>query len=183
MKIVMLFLLIVALGAGAALAQPGVIGLFSDPQGIDCDLFDTLPGLCTYYVFHHSTPGATASQFSAPLPACMLVTHLSDTAVFPVTIGNSQFGVAIGYGTCLTAPIHILSINVFCQGLTPACCYYSVLPDPAVMSGQIEVVDCSNNLLHGMGYRASVNPDQSCCCNCTPVEESTWGKVKSLYSK
>ena len=79
----------------------------------------------------------------------MLGLYLSDTAVFPVTIGSSQTGVAIGYGACLAAPIHILSINVFCQGLTPPCCYYSVLPDPQTLSGQIEVVDCANNLLVG----------------------------------
>jgi hypothetical protein len=183
MKTFLVVLLILALGAGAALAQAGGIGLYSDPQGIDCDLFDTVPGLCTYYVFHQMTPGAIASQFSAPLPGCMLATYLSDTAVFPVTIGSSQTGVAIGYGACIAAPIHILSINVFCQGLTSACCYYPVLPDPQTLSGQIEVVDCANNLLIGWGGQAVVNPDHSCCCNCTPVEESTWGKVKSLYSR
>jgi len=181
MKIVLLLFLIVAISAGAALAQAGFIGLFSDLQGIDCDLFDNAPGLCTYYVFHQATPGAIASQFSAPMPGCMAALYLSDTAVFPVTIGNSQIGVAIGYGVCLAAPIHILSINLFCQGLTPTCCPYPVLPDPAVPSGQIEVVDCSNNLLVASGSQAMVNPDHSCCCFCTAVEKSTWGKVKSLY--
>ncbi|UCH82912.1 MAG: hypothetical protein JSW50_10595 [Candidatus Latescibacterota bacterium] len=182
MKSALLLFSILVMCSGAASAQSGYIGLFSDPQGIDCDLFDNVAGLCTYYVFHQATPGAIASQFSAPLPGCMVAAiWLSDTAVFPVTIGNSQNGVAIGYGSCLAAPIHILSINIFCQGLTPTCCAYPVLPDPAVPSGQIEVVDCDNNLLVGLGSYASVNPDHSCCCYCTPVDDSTWGEIKSLY--
>ena len=183
MKTVLCVFLITVVCVTSAPAQPGWIGIFSDPEGLDCDLFDNIPGLCKYYVFHHGTPGATASQFAAPMPSCMLAVYLSDTAIFPVTIGSSQTGVAIGYGTCLASPIHILSINVFCQALTPACCYYEVVPDPAVPSGRVEVVDCTNTLLEGWGMQSIVNPDHSCCCNCTPVEESTWGKVKSLYSQ
>ncbi|MEJ2722725.1 MAG: hypothetical protein P8181_16545 [bacterium] len=182
-RLILLGIAVVALGAGAAAAQQGgSIGIFADTQGNDCDIFDNAVGLRTYYVCHVYTAGATASQFSAPKPSCMLASWLSDTAVFPVTIGNSQSGVAIGYGSCQVGPIHILSINFFCQGLTPLCCYYPVLPDPSNVSGNIEVVDCDNNLLMGTGFISVVNPDQSCCCHCTPADESTWGKVKSLYS-
>lgn len=166
--------------AGMAFAQAGSLTIAADPGGTNCNLADTTPGLCTYYVVHVNTPGATASQFYAPQPACMLAVYLSDGAVYPVTIGSSQTGVAIGYGACLPGPNNVLMINYFCQGLTPPCCYYPILPDPALPSGNIEVVDCQNQLLFATGGEGIVNSNQTCNCS-VPVEETTWGGIKSLY--
>jgi hypothetical protein len=171
--------------ASMAFAQMGgEVGIYADAGGTNCFLPDNVPGLCTYYVVHVWSPGATAVQYSAPQPACLLAVYLSDTAQFPVTIGNSQSGVAIGYGACLASPITTLFINYFCQALTPPCCEYPVLPDPAVPSGTIEAVDCANNLVTGLpGLSGQINGDNT-NCPCDPTiatEESTWGKVKSLY--
>ncbi|MFQ5511089.1 MAG: hypothetical protein ACE5EO_04505, partial [Candidatus Krumholzibacteriia bacterium] len=161
----------------------GVIGLFADPAGADCNLQDAAPGLLPVYVVHTLTPGATASQFAAPIPACWTgAVYLSDTGVWPIAIGNSQTGVAIGYGTCLASPIHILTINYFVQGGGALCCPYDVLPDPRAPSGQIEVVDCSNLLGIGTGREAVINPSGGCLCGTAlPVEETTWGRVKAIY--
>ncbi len=127
------------------------VGIFADPQGTDCNLQDVVPGLCSYHVVVDAgATGMTAVEFSAPQPPCMLAVFLSDTAVYPVTIGTSQSGVAIGFGACLTGKIHVLTINYFCQALTSPCCEYPVLPDPNVPSGTIEFVDCSNNLQTGL---------------------------------
>ncbi|MFQ5510295.1 MAG: hypothetical protein ACE5EO_00445, partial [Candidatus Krumholzibacteriia bacterium] len=93
---------------------------------------------------------------------------------------NSQTGVAVGYGQCVAAPIHNLTINYFASGSTPPCCAFTVDADPALPSGQIEVVDCSNNLLIGVGFVSTVNGNANCLC-IDPVEDSTWGRVKSLY--
>ena len=181
-----LFALVIIATASFAFAQTGGgIGIYSDMQGVDCNLWDNIPGLCAYYILHIPLPGsiaaATASQFSAPKPACMMALWLSDTAVFPVTIGNTQTGVAIGYGTCLALPLHVLTMNFFCQGLTAPCCLYRVQPDPAIASGQIEGIDCNFVTHFGVGICAIVNPDSSCPCWATPVEETTWGKIKSVY--
>ncbi len=182
MRTTWLFLALTILCAASTVqAQGGTLMLFSDPSGLDCDLHDDAPGLCTYYVVHMGTAGATASQFAAPKPACHMGIFLSDTGQYAVTIGSSQTGTAIGYGACLSSPIHILTINFFCQGLTGECCMYSIVPDPNIASGQIEVVDCSETLVYGSGGTSAVNPTVSCCCQCTPAKESTWGKVKSLY--
>jgi hypothetical protein len=167
-------------GTSLAFAQAGTIGIYGDPGGTLCELEDATPGLCSYYVVHVLTPGATAAQFSAPAPACFAGPYLSDTAVFPVTIGSSQTGVAIGYGTCVVGPAHILTINYFCQGLTGNCCEYAILADPNVPSGEIEVVDCTSGLLFANGGHAVVNADGTCDCT-NASEESTWGKVKSLF--
>jgi len=182
MKKALLLTLVLMVSASMAFAQGGSVGIFADAGGTDCNLADVLPGLTPYYVVHVYHAGATASQFSAPIPTCMVAAiWLSDTAVFGVTIGNSQTGVAIGYGTCQVAPTHVLTINYFVQGLTPACCRYPVLPDPNVPSGKIEVTDCGFNPLFATGGMGIINPDGTCNCN-VPTEDTTWGKVKSLYT-
>ena len=186
-KMIFLALVIVASASLAVAQTGGGIGIFSDNGGNDCNLWDNVAGLCAYYIVHKSIPGsipgATASQFSAPAPACLLAMWLSDTAIFPVTIGNSQAGVAIGYGGCLPLPLHVLTMNFFCQGITAPCCLYRVQPDPVIPSGQIEVSDCNFVIQFGTGLCAIVNPDASCPCWATPVEETTWGKVKAIYEK
>jgi hypothetical protein len=185
----MIFLaLVIVMSASLAVAQTGGgIGIYSDLVGVDCNLWDNVAGLCPYYVVHIPLPGsigaATASQFSAPKPVCHLGQWLSDTAIFAVTIGSSQTGVAIGYGTCLPLPLHVLTMNYFCNGLTGACCQYDVLPDPNIASGNIEAVDCNFVTHVAAGMCAMVNPDASCPCWATPVEETTWGKIKAVYGE
>ncbi|UCH84194.1 MAG: hypothetical protein JSW50_00455, partial [Candidatus Latescibacterota bacterium] len=107
------------------------------------------------------------------------------TGIWPINIGNSQTGVAIGYGTCLESPVHPLTINYFVQSPpTESCCYYPVLPDPHVPSGEIEVVDCNNELVYAEGGVAVLYPTSNCLCEggVVAVEESTWGRVKALYA-
>ncbi|UCH84511.1 MAG: hypothetical protein JSW50_02120 [Candidatus Latescibacterota bacterium] len=181
MKKALLLTLVLVVSASMAFAQAGSVGLFADPGGVNCNVTD-IPGLLPIFAVHVYHAGATACQFSAPVPACMIAAiWLSDTAVFPVTVGNSQTGVAIGYGLCQGAPTHVLTINVFAQGLSAPCCVYPVLPDPNVPSGQVEVVDCNNSLLQATGGVAIINSTPNCNCD-VPTEDTTWGKVKSLYT-
>jgi len=181
MKKALLLTLVLVVSASMAFAQAGSVGLFADTGGTDCNLADLTPGLTAYYAVHVYHAGAIACQFAAPKPACLLATWLSDTAVFPVTVGGSQGGVAIGYGSCQGAPTHVLTINYFTQGLTAPCCVYPVVNDPNIPSGEIEVVDCANNLLVGTGGVGIVNSSPNCDCD-VPTEDTTWGKVKSLYT-
>ena len=138
-----------------------------------CQLED-VPGLCTYEVWFYPPPGgATVVSFSAPVPPCApLLIWLFDTSPLPVVIGNSQTGVAIGFGACLEAPIHVLTINYFCQGLTPPCCEYPVLFDPNSVTGEIEWVDCDFNLLTGTSSTNVINGDSSCPCGPPPAPEA-----------
>jgi hypothetical protein len=103
-------------------------------------------------------------------------------AIYPVTIGNSQSGVAIGYGACVPSPNHILTIQYFGSGLTGPCCLYKVYPDPFIPSAQIEVVDCANNILFATGGAALINPDATCTCY-VAAEETTWGKMKAIFAE
>jgi len=197
-----LFVLLV-LVASPALGQGHYISMFSDTQGYNCDLPDLVPGLTPYYVVHFMwAGGSTASQFWAPKPWCLGAIYLSDTAIFPVTIGNSQTGVSIGYGSCRTDRAHVLTLNFFTQGTSPSCCCYFIYPHPASTTGDVEVVDCDDNLLWADGGWGYINADWVTCgcwvgdrsgrdgpagpygCINDPiaVEQATWGKIKSLYS-
>ncbi|UCG52704.1 MAG: T9SS type A sorting domain-containing protein [Candidatus Latescibacterota bacterium] len=156
--------LCVLVWASLTFAQVPTLGLYADATGADCNIIDAGPGLLPVYVVVTNTPGVTACQFAAPMPPCMTTTYLSDSQVFGVTIGNSQNGVGIGFGACLAAPLHVLTINYFSSGTTPACCTYPVLPDPAEPSGEILFVDCDLNQVIGMGLTSTVNGNASCPC-------------------
>lgn len=182
MRLLTLALVVMLAAVGSAHGQAGAIILSSNDSGTECNLQDKSAGMCSYFVVHVSTIGALASSFSAPAPPCFSGTWLSDTAMFGVTLGDSQNGVSVGYGSCLSSPIHVLTVNFVCQGLTENCCSYKVHPHPDVISGEIEVVDCSMNTLFAIGGRAVVNPTTGCECG-PPTQDSTWGKVKTLYGQ
>ena len=186
MKKVLLLTIIVMCSASLVFAQTERIGIFADATGAveSCAISDAAAGLLSLYVVHIGTAGATASQFKAPMPACMTgSSYLSDSSPFAVTIGNSQTGVAIGYGACLVAPIHVLTINIFAGGASEACCIYRVMADESVASGEIETVDCDENLLFAVGQSGTINGNTSCpCAGIVPAQESSWGKIKSLYN-
>ncbi|UCH83871.1 MAG: BACON domain-containing protein [Candidatus Latescibacterota bacterium] len=167
----------------ASPGQGGDIGVFADVSGLECNIVDAASGLLEVYVVHMTTAGAMASQFAAPMPTCMTgVTWLADSKIYPATIGNSQEGVAIGYGACYASPIHVLTIQYFAAGLSETCCMYPVIPSVNAPSGQIEVVNCAEELLWGNGLVSSVNADATCMCGVVKVEESTWGRVKAIYA-
>lgn len=197
-----LALILVLCVASPVLGQTDYISVSGDPYGSDCFLWDVAPGLVTYYVVHYAWVGATASQFWAPKPWCLGAVYLADAAVFPVTIGDSQTGVSIGYGSCLNGPIHVLTLNFFAQGTSPNCCCYFIYPHPQSETGDIEVVDCNDNLNSAYGWLGYINTDYlTCICTVAgrtagekpagpygcindpiAVEQATWGKVKALYS-
>jgi len=186
MKALFLTIICLLLAAGSVWGQAGSIAIFGDNAGQCCLLNDKTVGVTSYYVVHVYATGATACRYSAPRPACFTATFLSDTNMFPVTVGNSQAGVSIGYGSCRFSPIHVQTMNFFTMGTTLPCCPYWVRPDPVAPSGHIEVVDCSYNLLYATGGVGLINAAPQCTCGypCpVPVEDTTWGRVKAAYSE
>jgi hypothetical protein len=202
MKALLLAIVCVSFAAGSVRGQGGVIGIYKDAAGTNCNLDDKVPGLTPYYIVHVYTSGATGCRYSAPKPACLLAQYLSDTNMFAVTIGNSQTGSSVGYGNCRVGPILVQMLNYFTMGTTPPCCQYWTCPDPYAESNQIEVVDCNMNLVYGHGTLGIVNARPQCTCyldaatrqldssyasptNCykVPVEDTTWGSIKNSFSK
>ena len=166
-------LVCLSLWAGLASAQVPTVAIFDDSLGIDCNLSQTSPGfLNAYVVLTSTTTGVTGVQFAAPKPACFAGFYLTDAAVFPVTIGNSQAGVSVGLGGCRSGRIHVLTIRYYADGVTPTCCAYPVLPDP--VEGIVGYTDCSFELHAGEGWGSTINGNSSC-----PCDESTPPTVPS----
>jgi len=166
----------------AVFAQAGSIGLFRDSHGESNHLADnsTTVGVVEFHVVHVGASAVSACAFSAPAPNCLAATYLGDTPLFAVTIGSSQSptGVSIGYSGCLSAPVHVLSIRFFSQGLTGNCCVFPI--EKIVTSGRVEVVDCSSNLHEANAIPGVVNATGNCD---TGYKESTWGRVKASFGE
>jgi hypothetical protein len=184
--------LILLFASTATIGQPpaGFIGVYSDVGGGDFTLDDCCPGLMNTYIVHSHTM-ATGCRFWAPKPACMDAIYLTESSPYPSS-GNSQTGIIVSYGQCLSAPIHVLTISWLALGTTPNCCCYFIFPDPTADPPGIYVSDCSDpsQLLLGNSYIAIINQNAECgehtipdtCINYpVPVENSTWGSIKSLY--
>ena len=178
----LLLTLLLILGATMAHAGAGSIGVFADPAGMSCNLPDPGPQMTSYYVVHVFTTGAAAVQYSAPKPACSTALWLADENMFPVTIGTSQDGVAVGYGSCQVGTIHVQTINYMTDGLTPDCCDYPLLPWP--YDGMIRATDCNHEywIPDPTGGRGIIKAGPACNCD-VPVEQTTWGNVKALYAE
>ena len=165
--------------ATMAYAQNGSIGIFASDAGTSCNIAITSPLLYVYFV-HVNAVAATSSQWAAPHPPCMSATRLADFPPWEV-MGDTETGVAIGYGSCKTGTFLLMSSLYHVTAAEP-CCYWSVVADPHVASGKIEIVDCDFEMTYGTGGQGIVNAAESCNCN-VPNEDTTWGQVKALYAE
>jgi hypothetical protein len=188
MRRLILMALCILCASGVALAQmPGSIGVFTDATAAYCDFVDT-GGFMQVYFIHLYTDGAMASQFKLDIGGTAW-THLGDHWNFPTVIGNSLSGITIGYGQCLVGSFNLGYANFFGSVAAP-CTQIHIVADPGALSGQIEGVDCDENLFYPTGGAGVVNGGTECYCGCppslcpppvVPVKESTWGAIKSMY--
>ncbi|MDH4337488.1 MAG: T9SS type A sorting domain-containing protein [Candidatus Krumholzibacteria bacterium] len=145
-------------------AAQSSIGIYSDVSGSSCSLSDNGQGFINgYVVVRPGQEGVSAAQFSAPPPPCFTGTYVGDQqAPGTLVLGNSQTGVSVSLLVCSATPTHVLTIQYFGYGTTPACCEYPVLPDPAEDS--VKIVDCFFNETAAAGVVGRVNADGSCPC-------------------
>jgi hypothetical protein len=168
-------------GASMAFAQAGAgsIGVFSDQAGTNCNLVDG--GSYAYVYIHHlNTTGALASEFKLIRPEGWAFFAAQDvTAFLKIGFPDEEGGVSYAYQTCQTGSFLVQGIIYTSDGSSPVCSntvYITNVPTKT----DIEVINCSDVRLVATGGAMVVNGDGSCPCN-VPVEETTWGKVKSLY--
>ena len=127
---ILLLTLVALLAATPGFGQTGSICIFADSIGTSCNPVDSTASVWRVYVLHRNSPGATGAQFSAPKPNCMQgATWLADDPMFPVAVGNSQDGISLGYGSCLTGSFHVLTITYYVTGGTLDHCQYPILND------------------------------------------------------
>ena len=86
MKKVLLLTLVMVVSASVAAAQPGALGTYADPGGLNCNVADVAPGLLSVYVVQTLTGGSTAVEFAAPTPACFFAPYLSWGSPCPLVI-------------------------------------------------------------------------------------------------
>jgi hypothetical protein len=185
---------------------PGTVIVSSDAAGTDCSIVDT-GGLVQVHIVHMHTDGVRGSRFMLdPAPGW---THLGDMPDFP-SLGTSISGMIVCMPSCMSSDIHLTTVNFF-GSAAPPCTYISIVPDPAAPSGSIEALDCNWNPMYPTGGQAIVNPEGGCFCHAAvapggenrapnergidnpsklpaahfcspvPVQQSTWGAIKSLY--
>jgi hypothetical protein len=182
MKRVLLFSLGILLCAGVAFGQAGYIGLFTDPGYTDCYLYDDVIGIKSIYAVHKAASSVTASQFQVAIGPGMGCVETGVMNNFPTVIGSPSTGISIAYGACLVSDILLFTWNFFCQGTSGTCAKLEVVPDPAAISGAIEIVTCNSYKLPGNGSALYVNPNGFCDCGeVVPTRESSWGQIKALY--
>ncbi len=182
MRTVLLFMVALLFINGVVLAQSGSIGIYGDNLGTSCYLSDNANEIAHYYVVQFGTTGASGVEFAAPKPSCLVMGWMSETRVFPNTIGIYLTGVTILYGSgaCLSAPVHVLTILVYTMGETSACCLYPIVAHP--VNGGPWILDCAGVKHLAVANKGIINGNASCTCDAVPAEDTTWGRVKALYT-
>lgn len=120
-----------------------------------------------------------AIRFSAPNPPCFEGTLIHENYAFPST-GTAQTGVLVMFGNCQTGQLLVGTLMFTVWGLTGDCCWY--VPQPWPGRGAVEVQQCGLDWYEVFSpSMLLINPNN--CPSPTPVEESTWGRIKVLYQQ
>ena len=178
-------LLSVAVAASAnPVGIPGYIILTEDLYASDI-VIDNPQGTVRVYVFlsPYFHGNAVGCSFAAPKPACFNAVYVGESQQFTMTLGDSQTGLQISFGACISSPRYLVRITYSVLGPTPECCIYWVRPHPEAASGHVEIWDCNEQVVYGDGGYLIFNIDASWCQSAVPAESSTWGKVKALYAQ
>jgi hypothetical protein len=172
-----------------ATAQYGSLGVFGDAGGCDCDIDDVTPGLFTVYVVHRDIAnGVEGSRFIVRPGAGTLLTYIGEASIGgPIIItGGIVEGYEVFYNMCATGGLAIMTVQFFGQGLSQPCSLVELVAAPSSVTGNVEIFDCSSDVHAVSTTPIFVNATNDCICRpgpCTPVpvEETTWGAIKSLY--
>lgn len=172
--------------ATPARGQAGEIRLFADTLYTKCWHEEELYGTYSVqvYVVHQHTPGATGCRFKLKASMSLSWIYMSETSLYATT-GNTQTGLRVDYGACLSSNILVTTVTYLRDNQSGYCATVTPVPDPGAPSGMIEVYDCEGNTLLGDSEPLTVNPREGVCevwCSIAiPVGDTTWGRVKALY--
>jgi hypothetical protein len=171
-------------------SQSGKIALSGTPDGSDCSVIDTGPGVIQVHIVITDIDNVAGVQFWAPTPECWTgAVWMEDNIPYPTFIGDTQndfWGLTIGLGDCLNSPIYLGSMSFLTQGQGAPCCDYPILKANNDGYPEIEgpiIAVCPEPLqVAGVTVDAIINPEPECACQLpVPVQETTWGAVKALY--
>jgi len=194
--------LFTALCPAAAGAQGYAITVWADVPGTECLLEDRVPGIVDLYVFHEiggPPGGASGSEFRLAQDPNVTLLWLAEVILGgPIWISDTRTGVYISYEGCVTGRLHIATVTYFGFATSGVCGELGVCP--SVAATDVVGLDCAAQA-HAIGAGlVHVNSDHISCecfvangdgpqvppafpfCGLpTPVEPTTWGRVKALY--
>ena len=186
MKRGLLLMVIVLLSASVAFAQlpGGAVGVYADELGTSCNFVDG--PLFTFYMYHLSSPGATAVEFQLDITGVPVGMHLGDVTPFLLKQGAFADGTSIAYQACLSNNVYLGAANYISAGPAPVCLAIHIIahPIPSVSGATTPLAySCASEFMETSGSMGTFNNDGSCLCTgSTPVNESSWGQIKSLYN-
>jgi hypothetical protein len=167
----------------STLRATSTVGLYADQNGSLCSLTGNQPGLVTaYVVVKPDAAGILAVRFSAPIPACLGATFVSEAPPDGAfSIGASETGISVAVPFCITEPATVLQITYLRTSTTP-CCEFRLQDDPFV--GKIEGTLCNFGETILTASTSYFNADSTCVCGDshppypphtpTPSDYSTW---------
>jgi hypothetical protein len=179
--VVVALLLVAVVGANVASAQTPFIAVYFDDkftsQQKDCPgpILDQL-----YVVLSNAGVFVSGAEYQILYPGTII--HLADTNKPPATVGSSPTGVALGFavpqnGIAGSVLLHTVAILWNCSDCSVTNDKISVVPSPFNPNGKVQYTDWPNfDLFDAIGLDSDV-------CATVATEESTWGKVKALYSE
>jgi len=193
-----LVLILLALGAIVPVpvnGQPGEIVLYMDTYGNGnwlCwydDAYYTTE-LRRVYVMHEGTGGATGSRFRLEESSHLGFAYGLAMSAYTVTGRGDLEGLTVEYGVCLEGNILIAEVIYSTFYESTPCSFIAPVAHAEVQSGEIEVTLCDGTVAVAGARPLTVNPrdwfDYQCVPWCTdpiPVEPTTWGRIKALYSE
>jgi len=139
------------------------------------------PSVNSVYVVHDFMTGAKGSRWKiANTGSLFFIGGVSDQLVIQV-IGEDPFvGITVLYDGCLTGSEAVYRMDFLWFGQPITTCY-----DLLVLAAEGETsplwIDCSDNVNPAGGGFFSFNPFLWCEDCASPVDATSWGRVKALY--
>ena len=155
----------------------GSLYLFSDTDFTDSTYQDQSPQVFSVYVVHSDMTGSAARSVRFKVEASPGITFswIGETSPWTIVDGDSRTGIYVDYNTCLfPSPGFVLEIQYFGAGTSETCSTLRTVAHPDSPYEVIEVVTCDFEVFSAVGKELLVN------CP-VPVEQTTWGRVKSLF--
>jgi hypothetical protein len=160
----------------------------------ECNL-PSNPGLRTVYIRETFNLGSMATRFKLALATGATITYVSETHPY-TSVGNTQSGISICYGSCVSGSILVATVTYMSTGTDQNCSQLLVVPHPNAET--VEILTCDGiptatfnrdlNLLSPGGVPCGCSPSHmfpgtphQFDCMTIATKNSTWGSIKALY--
>jgi len=183
-RILLLTLTLICVAGAASAAGVGHLGLFADQGAAGCNVIDPVYASYAIYVLHVDATSANTAQFRVILPAGLTsIKGAFEVNPTMLSLGTFEGGITITYVGCKSGfPLLLGTLNFVGLGNTPGCQRFTIAADPSVVSGKVEIVDCSS-VIHTVDYCLDAFlsvAGTDCGCD-VPTEQSNWSRIKALY--